>query len=136
MINLILDHKKETDYQTLGLMEVLKDGVFQFTLATLELPWRNNKRNVSRIWNKVYIVDHFDSVSHPNCFLLRDTKPRTGILIHIVNYVQDLLGCIGVGLTHTDINRDGKYDLAHSREALDKLRAICKNEEYILLTIK
>ena len=136
MINLILTHKKETNVQTLGLMEVYKNGLFMFCLATLELPWKNNARNVSRIWNGDHIVKHFNSKKHPDSFLVTGTGKRTGILIHIVNFVKNLLGCIGVGLTHGDIDGDGYYDLVSSRDAMIKLRTICKGEKHILLTIK
>ena len=137
MINLILNRKKRIPEQTLGTMDVYKNSVFMFSLATIELGWKNNSINISCIPGGIeYVVKHFNSDKHPDTFILEATEPRTGILIHIVNFSRDLGGCIGVGLTHTDIDNDGLTDVEQSSKAMDKLHDICKNETYILLTIK
>lgn len=136
MIHLKLDRKSENDKQTLGIMEVWKDSVFMFALATLELPWLNNTKSKSRVFVGDYIVVPNETPKHPNTFLLQGTLDRTGILIHIVNYVKDLEGCIGIGLVHSDMNADGQQDTKFSTEALDMLRAVCKGQASILLTIK
>ena len=136
MIRLTLRRISENDKQTLGLLEIYKDSIYQFTLATIELGWMNNEKSKSRIFgNKEYIVEPISTAKHPNCFLIKDTEPRTGIMIHIVNYSRQLEGCIGVGLIHVDLDKDGLKDIKYSTEAMDMLRWICKDQKSILLTI-
>jgi hypothetical protein len=43
---------------------------------------------------------------------------RAEIKFHVANYPEELDGCIGVGLSHQDIDKDGDIDLAQSRDAL------------------
>ena len=136
MIHLKLKRKFENDKQTLGIMDVCRDGVFLFSLATLELPWLNNTKSKSRIFAGDYVVVPNETPKHPNTFRLEGTQGRDGILIHTINYVKDLEGCIGVGLIHTDMNDDGITDVKYSTEALDMLRSVCKGQSAILLTIK
>lgn len=135
MIRLKLRHKAEDNHQTLGLMDVYKNGIWQFTLSTVELAWKDNASNVSRIWEGNYTCRHWNSKKHPDTLILEPTEPRTGILIHIANFSRELLGCIAVGLTHTDIDKDGLRDVKYSTEAMNKLRDITEHETYILLEI-
>jgi len=136
MIKLVLNRKLENDFHTLGTMDVYKDGIFVLSLCTLELPWVNNTKSKSSVFPGDYVVIPNNSMKHPNTFLVVGTTDRTGILIHIVNYVKDLEGCIGVGLAHSDMDKDGKRDLKYSTEALDMLREVVKGQTAILLTIK
>lgn len=136
MIHLKLKHKFENDNMSLGTMDVYRDGIFLFSLATLELPWKSNEKSVSRIFVGEYVIVPNNTPKHPNTFRVTGTEGRSDILIHTVNYVKDLEGCIGVGLIHADINSDGMQDLKYSTEALEMLRSVCKGQNIILLTIK
>ena len=135
MIELKLNRKKYRDKQTLGVMDVYKNNEFVCSMATLEKAWLNNQRNESCIFPGFYIVEHYHSVNHPNSFEITNVKDRTSILIHSGNYYTHTAGCILIGLTHTDLNNDGYYDVEQSSKAYDKLRSICKYEEIININI-
>jgi hypothetical protein len=53
---------------------------------------------------------------------------RTAILIHVGNFVTDVIGCIAVGTGH-----DSYSSVVSSRVAMDKLRAALGNEEHGIL---
>ena len=136
MIELKLSRKKHTDKQTIGIMEVYKDNIFECCFATLEQEWNNNKTSDSCIPKGSYIVNNWDSEKHPNSFILVDTNPRTYILIHKGKYNTHTAGCILIGLNHKDINSDGYLDVIHSTDAMNRLNDICKGEKIILIDIK
>lgn len=135
MIRLILYRKKYRDKQTLGRMDVYRNDEYLFTLATLEQEWNNNMTSNSCIPPGFYMAEHYNSPNHPNTFIIKDTEPRTYILIHILNFFYQTEGCIGVGLTHGDTNKDGYSDLVRSADAMNKLREVCKNETVISIQI-
>ncbi len=86
------------DNYTKGRLET-PFGVFY----TLERPYLNNKRRVSAILEGRYKVSKSQFWGGRNkgkrAFRLADVPNRSGILIHIANFVKELNGCIGVGLS-------------------------------------
>lgn len=107
--------------QTLGEFCLEANGKTVFQCKTLELPWLNNQVQKSCIpAGKYQVVTRF-SPKFKNHFHLLDVPGRTWILIHAGNYYTDILGCILVGETHTEINGDGFRDVTNSRETLRKL---------------
>jgi len=85
---------------------------------TLELPWKENERNVSAIPVGEYkAILRYDKKDQWR-LQLDNVKDRDGIQIHIGNYTKDTKGCILVGL-----KRDEKeFTLSESTEAYKKLR--------------
>lgn len=136
MIELKLTRKKHTDKQTIGIMEVYKYNLFMCSFATLEQEWNNNETSNSCIPKGFYIVEHYSSAKHPDTFIVKDTEPRTYILIHKGNYNTHTEGCILIGYVHSDINKDGYLDVIHSGDAMNMLNRICEDEKIISLTIK
>jgi hypothetical protein len=51
-------------------------------------------------------------------FRFTNVAGRTGILIHRITNVEDLLGCIGVGGRHTNLDKDQDYEMADSSKKL------------------
>lgn len=82
---------------------------------TLELPWRNNERNISCLKQGSYKCWKANSPKFGNVVYVDTLPSRIGILFHRGNTVQDTRGCILTGL---DIVND---KLIHSRIALDRL---------------
>jgi len=97
------------------------------TYYTLELPWKDNVRNVSCIPEGEYLVTphgwgenskkKFKRVYHIN-----NVPDRAYILIHIGNYTKDTSGCILIGTGFSVNENEGK--LLYSRTAMDDLRSI------------
>jgi hypothetical protein len=120
----------------IGILEVYKDNIFEKCFATLEQHWNDNKISDSCIPKGKYKVDRHNSQKYPDTFILRDTEPRSAILIHSGNYYTHTKGCILLGMTHDDINNDGYIDVSQSKSALSKLNKICKNETIINIIIE
>ena len=107
--------------QTLGHLFVY-DGTTELArFATLELPWKNNERNVSCIPAGTYPLRPRTTDKFGAHFALDSVPGRSGILIHTGNFASQIRGCILVGLHHDDLNSDGKLDTARSRIALNQL---------------
>lgn len=74
---------------TLGVIRLNK-----YIFSTLELPWKDNARNVSCIPDGIYVV----SLNDRNIYTLSDVPGRYGIQIHVGNLASDIRGCILLGL--------------------------------------
>lgn len=105
--------------ETLG--SFYKDSVV--LCKTMELPWKNNDRNVSCIPEATYVcIREAYTEKHPYPhFRIMDVPGRSGILIHKITYVKDLRGCVGVGQAFADLNKDGVLDIVRSTIALQEL---------------
>lgn len=111
----VLIRLKENTKQTLGRF-FLFDGLdLIFECCTLELPDKDNKRNVSCIPTGDYKVTPRYSEKYKDHFQVQNVMMRDYILIHPANYYTDLKGCIGIGKTFFDINKDGETDITSSR---------------------
>ncbi|MCF8218709.1 MAG: DUF5675 family protein [Bacteroidales bacterium] len=133
--------KKPGDKQSLGTA-VLYDpfGNVAGYYKTLELPDRDNKRNVSCIPEGTYYAsfrgkEQSGSLSYDHV-ILHDVPNRSYILIHIANYYTDLKGCIGLGLMFTDIDKDGYRDISYSTAAFKQLMGNVPKDKGILVTIR
>jgi hypothetical protein len=109
------------DRQTLGNMLVMSDTEVLFQCKTLELVWKNNERKQSCIPEGAYEVVKHESPTFGACFWIKNVPNRAEILIHPANYYSDLLGCVGVGQAHTDINGDGLRDITNSKKTMETL---------------
>ena len=63
---------------------------------TLELPYRNNERDISSIPVGEYNFERYKRPSGEWTFMV-NVKFRDGILFHPANLIRDLKGCIGLG---------------------------------------
>lgn len=87
---------------------------------TIELPWRNNRRNVSCIPEGRYRLKRTRSQRFGYTLRVMDVPGRSGILIHPANdAARELQGCIAPATKHTGEGR-GLY----SRIALERLENI------------
>jgi len=91
---------KRSSQGTLGML-----CVGGFRCYTLELPWKDNKRNVSCIPRGSYKVETRLSPKFGNVYWVREVPERTFILIHSGNWAGDISegfkshanGCILLG---------------------------------------
>ena len=85
-------------------------------ILTLELPFKDNKRNESCIPEGRYICDRFNSAKvSGQTFLITEVPGRSGILFHHGNTAKDTEGCIIVGSEFGFI--DGQYGVVGSKKA-------------------
>ncbi len=88
--------------------------------GTIELPWRDNRPNISCIPEGSYRISLYRSRRFGACLLVRDVPGRKGILIHPANDAQrELRGCIAPVTKHTGEGR-GLY----SRVALERVERV------------
>lgn len=122
-MRLILEREQYTDKQTLGTLYVYNGPSLLYECKTLELPWINNERNVSCIPNGTYktkVVSSSPSFKYKHIDIL-DVPDRTFIKVHRGNFYHQILGCILVGTSWSDINNDGLLDVVSSKVALDNI---------------
>ncbi len=94
-MRILIERSVESRKQTLGRLYLLEenDNVVM-SLDTLELPDKDNQRNISRIPEGVYTALIHYSNRFGKCLWLQDVEDRTEILVHSGNYYTDILGCI------------------------------------------
>ncbi len=89
-----------SDQGTLGYILTPTIGFY-----TMELPWRDNKSNVSRIPNGEYECEFISSRKFGRCYWIKNVPGRSGVLIHPGNlagdvskgFVSNSWGCILLG---------------------------------------
>ena len=134
-MKVIIDRLNEGEKQTESLLTVLNEKEETiFNCYTLELPWNDNKKQVSCIPKGEYNVEKRQSTKYKNHFHVLDVPNRSYILIHQGNYNWHTKGCILVGKTLTDINGDGLRDVTSSVATMNKLNKILPN--YFKLEIR
>ncbi|MDR2893007.1 MAG: DUF5675 family protein [Deltaproteobacteria bacterium] len=144
MRRLTLTRKLQSDQGTFGRLS--GEGL---SLHTAELPWRDNKRGISRIMPGIYRCVRHVSAKYPEpkdyVFRLLDVPGREAVLIHNGNfagdkakgYRSDVEGCILVGLEAGTIKTScpcvkGQDAVLRSKDALNKLREWAGQDDFEL----
>ncbi len=121
---------------TTGTCELRLGPIVVYRAHTLELPWRNNESRVSCIPAGEY--DAKLTMSNRFKVLLWEilgVPDRSGIRIHAANYGHELAGCIALGMQSVDMDKDGKMDIARSREAMRLLHQSCGDHKQMRVVI-
>jgi hypothetical protein len=123
--------------QTAGTM-TLRDtrGKILLEFDTLELSYKENKRQISCIPTGTYIVEPHYSFRFGRCFELQNVPERSNILIHKGNFNKDTKGCILIGNGVRDINNDYQSDVLNSAIAMRSLRVHLSSVTTIRITSK
>lgn len=121
--------------QTLGLLQFFKAESLLFECKTMELPWRDNRRNVSCIPPGAYEVRKHLSPKFGRSFHVLNVPGRSEILIHPGNYNRDTLGCILPGIAYRDLNHDGLKDVTNSTIAIEHIWDVTP-DEFILTVVR
>lgn len=130
MIHALLIRMSDNGKQTEGVLHVFDNGKLVGSFNTLELPWKKNKQWISCIPKGTYPVTYRKAEESRNFdydhFHVQNVPGRTWILIHIANFIRQLLGCIAIGKygQRWDIDGDGLRDIAHSTRGLNELREL------------
>lgn len=121
----------ESAKQTLGRLFVFEGLTMVHSVSMLELPWKNNQRNVSRIPAKRYLVKKRQTEKFGNHFHIVGVPGRSGILTHKGNHYFQIEGCQLPGTALKDINNDGELDVINSGIALAKLYELMPDQFYL-----
>lgn len=132
-----ITREEDTGIETIGSLVVADDyGDIHFECATLELPWNENKRNISCIPIGEYQVTPYSSVKYPNTFEVLGVPGRAYILMHWGNYYFNTEGCILLGRNVMDINGDGEYDITHSKDTFSDFRKVLGDQDFELSIVE
>lgn len=108
----------------------------QFFCFTIELPWRDNKRNISCIPVGAYEIDTRFSKKFQHHLIVKDVKGRSFILFHPANDAnKELLGCIAPVAYLSGIGK-GTYSRNAMQQLLSKVYQAKDRKEKIVLIIK
>lgn len=136
-MKLHINRYSHEEKQTIGKLYVLNDkNEIKAEFDCLELPWKNNQRNISCIPEGTYQVKKRKSSKFGEHFQVLNVPGRSYILIHKGNYYTDIRGCILPGLNLSDINLDGVIDVTSSTQAMKKLLSMMPNEFQLKITAK
>ena len=123
---------KQDDIQTLGVLTCV-DNKEIFVCRTLELPWKDNKSEISCIPDGDYNCTwNLSPAFGFDTYLVQGVPDRLGIRIHSANYFSQLKGCIALGDSHKDINLDGNLDVIHSGATVDYFNELMGHEDFLL----
>lgn len=123
------------DKPTYGHLKVLDNYKKQFESKTLELPWKDNRMEISCIPCGLYFVKRRFSEKYKHHLEVLNTKPRTMVLIHVANHAHQLKGCIAPGKDFIDIDKDGIIDVTSSRATLDVILSYINDTDVYPLII-
>jgi hypothetical protein len=132
-MKVVLNRLVDTGKETLGKLTIHDEIKECFSCKTLELSWKDNKQKISCIPRGEYLVNIRFSAKHGEHFIIEDVEGRDYILIHAANYHSQLRGCIAVGKTYADINKDGELDVTSSRDTMDSLLSVLPDSFYITI---
>ena len=123
--------------QTCGRFILIDDkGDTIYQCASLELPWKDNQRNVSCIPEGKYNVSKKDSPKFgKGTFAINDVPGRSNILIHPGNFTREIQGCILLGERFSDIDKDKITDVVRSRATINKVKSLADTFELTIISI-
>ena len=126
---------EKTKHQTLGILSIHSDKHY-WSCHTIELPWRENKPNISCIPTGIYQVVKRVSDRFNEHFHILDVPGRNYILIHPGNFHSQTKGCVLVGSELHDINGDGEVDVVNSKVTMKKLLEMLPEKFHIKIENK
>lgn len=117
---------------------VASAGGSTFICYSLELPWKDNKRNISCIPTGTYKAIWVYSASRGRyLYQLEKVTGRSSIQIHWGNYAAgkqvDIEGCILLGSAMTDINGDRIPDITNSKVTVQAFERFMNKKSFTLI---
>ena len=132
-LKIVVNRILSNEHKTLSECTLLEHGIPIMEFKGIELPWLNNKRNVSCIPENLYraVAVRRASFPHKYAIWILDVPQRSQIMIHTANYARQLLGCLAPGRGFKDIDNDGIIDVYSSQDVMDELeRRIALGTEF------
>jgi hypothetical protein len=125
----ILTRNSDNGIETLG---TLTYG--NFTCKTLERPNKGNQPNISCIPVGTYTCKYTFSFKFLKyTYELQNVPNRSGIRIHSANLYSQLLGCIALGDSYSDINADKQLDILNSRATITAFENLMNKQPFQLI---
>jgi Family of unknown function (DUF5675) len=132
----LLRYHKHSDLTTYSDLHVYFGDKHIYHCKAMELGWRDNKIQVSRIPAGRYLMKlEYSPAFKRKLYELKLVPGRGEIKIHVANYYQELKGCIALGTGKNDINKDGVDDMTQSTDAFDGFMKVMYNTPMAWITI-
>ena len=96
-MEIILERYKSGNLSTNSKLDVVNGVVSIYSCFALELPWKENKPQISCVPAATYPISIYQSPTKGEVLLLHDVPGRSYIEIHVANKPSELLGCIAPG---------------------------------------
>lgn len=121
MRDVLIYRHKVTDNYSLGVCYIImEDNSLLFIGVTLERGWQNNKSNISCVPEGVYdLVLELSDKFGKELWELKGVPNRTECKFHSANYWRQLNGCIAIGNSFVDIDKDGDLDITSSGSTME-----------------
>lgn len=118
-----------SDYGTFGALVCNEIAI----CVTLELPYNGNQKNISSIPSGHYLClrDYEGKYKH---FKVLDVPDREAIEFHEGNTIDDLRGCIALGLRYGELNN--KPAVLLSRDAFKLFHRLMRDDDKFALIIE
>ena len=135
-VPMILFTIKRTHYRDDGVFGVM-DREGQPFCVTIELPWKNNQKEISCIPEGEYLCERFLRSSGQETFLVLNVPNRDGILIHTANTISDLRGCIGIAefFHKKDVSGNTQTSVGMSKDAFNEFMNMLSGQKTFKLVI-
>lgn len=133
MKKLVLVRLKEFADRFLGVLFVFDGLEERGKFSVLELPWRDNAREISCIPDGTYVVSPRHNAKFGDHLIVHKVLNRDFILFHSGNLPEHTHGCILVGLRHGDIDGDGIPDVLSSRTAMGLLAQLVTEKAVLVV---
>jgi hypothetical protein len=129
-MKLVVERFEDNGKVTLSNITLTDGKGILFTCAGMELPWKENNKQVSCIPKGTYNCNkRAKTVNIPYEHVLINNIPnRSGVCIHKANFVRQLKGCIAVGSKHVDIDSDTIKDVTESGKTFNVLMQLLPND--------
>lgn len=132
--NFLVLERVPGEKQTISQLHVCReDETIIKSFHALELPYRNNRRNISCIPTGVYNCKKRYSIKYKNHIHVLNVPNRDFILIHPGNTFKDTRGCILVGKDLGYVNNDSFIDLLKSMIAMYEIMSLLPRRFKILI---
>ena len=135
-MRLELIRHKDNGVQTIGTLSIWDEDLILFTCKTLELPYKDNAKNISCIPEGKYPVKHRESKKYGKHLHIQKVPNRTYILMHSANFFHQLEGCIAVGKEFMHIDDDQQIDINASKLTLKRIVSLLETDEEHKIVIK
>lgn len=107
-----------------------------FTALSLERGSRDNKKGVSCVPSGKYIIKYeYSNKFDCNLWELKGVPNRSECKFHSANFWNQLNGCIALGQTYKEIDKDSYKDLTNSKSTMKAFEEVLKGETELELII-
>ena len=121
MREVVIYRSIDTKDVMLGNLFVIDGTKIIYQCKTLELPWRNNKRNVSCVPEGIYPLRYeYSPRFKQDLWELYNVPGRSECKFHAANFARQLNGCIALGDMHLKIDSDDIPDIRNSRITMER----------------